>query len=272
MRSAFIFTSIFFLLSVTVAAAGTVYRFSMLPLHSPDEVMERIAPMALYLSLRTGENIIPVVYRDYAEYESRVLSGELAIGYQNPSVYIKISDIHEPLFLAEDGLGGSRFRGLVIVRSDSPVQSLSDLRGKRIGIVGKTSTGGFLSPRLTLQKAGLEAGRDYRVIEATDNTQENVIFSVHLNEVDAGFIRESALHMADTYLPPGRIRVLAEGEWIPNYCISVNRNLPEKLKNAIRKALSEIRPGDPVFRNLHITGLHPVDDTVFDGIREAASR
>ncbi|TYT76032.1 phosphate/phosphite/phosphonate ABC transporter substrate-binding protein [Desulfobotulus mexicanus] len=263
---------IFFFVSLSFAAAGTVYRLSMLPLHSPEEVMDRISPLALYLSLRTGEKIIPVVYRDYAEYESKILSGELAIGYQNPSVYIKISDMHEPLFLAEDGIGGSRFRGLVILRSDSPVQSLSDLRGKTIGIVGKTSTGGFLSPRLTLQKAGLEAGRDYRVVEATDNTQENVIFSVHLNEVDAGFIRESALHMADTYLPRGRIRVLAEGEWIPNYCISVNRNLPEKFRMDIRKALAEIRPGDPVFKSLYITGLQPVDDDAFDVIREAAGR
>nr|WP_303649983.1 phosphate/phosphite/phosphonate ABC transporter substrate-binding protein [Desulfobotulus pelophilus] len=239
----------------------------MLPLHSPEEVMERISPLALYLSVRTGKNIIPVIFRSYGDYETRALSGDIAIGYQNPSVYIRISDVHEPLFVAEDSLGGTRFRGLIITAADSPIQSIEELRGKRIAIVGRTSTGGYLSPRLALMEKGIDPEKDCHIIEATDNTQENVIFSVHMGEVDAGFIRESALHMADTYLPPGRIRILAEGQWIPNYCLSVHRNMPEAVKTAIREAVMAIRPEDPVLKSLHIQGWHPIDDAAYHPIR-----
>jgi len=249
------------------SATAEVYPIAMLPLHAPEEVLGRITPLAAYLSAQTGMDIRAVIHRNYGDYENRALSGDLALGYQNPSVYIRISHVHEALAIAEDTIGGTRFRGLIITTTDSPIQTLSDLKGKRISIVGRTSTGGYLSPSLTLRKAGLDPEKDCRIMEAADNTQENVIFSVHIGEADAGFIRESALHMANTYIPPGRIRVLAEGEWIPNYCLSVRRDLPEAAKQSIRKALLALEPGHPVLQSLHILRWHPAEDADFDGIR-----
>lgn len=248
-------------------AGAETYQMAMLPLHAPEEVLKRITPLAGYLSAQTGMDIRTAIHRNYGDYENRALSGDIALGYQNPSVYIRISHVHEALVIAEDAIGGTRFRGLIITTADSPIQNLADLKGKRISIVGRTSAGGYLSPSLTLRKAGMDPEKDCRIIEVTDNTQENVIFSVHIGDADAGFIRESALDMANTYIPPGRIRVLAEGEWIPNYCLSVRRDLPDTAKQTIRKALLALEPGDPVLQSLHILRWHPAADADFDGIR-----
>ena len=256
---------------VRPAAAETVYRLSMLPRHAPEEIMQRIGPLARYLTQRTGVVIEPVVERDYGEYEKRLRSGNIDIGYENPSVYARVSDVHEAIAMAVDHIGGDRFRGLVIARSDGDIRALPDLKGRRVCIVGLTSTGGFLSPKLALSQQGLEVRRDYQVFEAVDNKQENVIFAVYAGEAAAGFIKESALHMTDDYIPAAKIRVLAQGAWLPNYALSLRRDLPEGLKAAIRQAISALGEGHAVLKAMKIKAFREALDAEYDPVRQALS-
>ncbi|MCF6207051.1 MAG: PhnD/SsuA/transferrin family substrate-binding protein, partial [Sulfurovum sp.] len=131
---------------------------------------------------------------------------------------------------------GEKFRGIIIVRPDSGIKSVADLKDKQIMIVGKTSAGGYLSQKLTLQKQGIPLPGE-NMSEAADNRQENVIIAVSIGDVDAGFIRESALHKADKYIMPRSIKVLAPTAWLPNWAFSVNRNMPQAQKKALLNSL-----------------------------------
>ena len=134
-------------------------------------------------------------------------------------------------------------------------------------IVAKTSAGGFLSQKLTLAENGIAVERDCQLEEASDNKQENVIISVSIGDVDAGFIRESALHIADQYVQPGTIKVVAPCAWLPNWALSVNRKLPSAMKEAIKAAVIRIDKNSLVLKAMDVTGFKPALDSEYDVIR-----
>lgn len=271
MKRALIF--IFAIMSISFSAnisAGQTYQLSMLPRYSSEEINRRITPLARYLSQIIGTKVEPIIASNFVQYEKRLKNGDIEIGYENPYIYVRVSDTHEVLAMAIKGKAGDRFRGIIITRADSNIASLNDLKNRKISIVGFTSAGGYLSQKLTLMQEGIDMDKDCQVSEAVNNKQENVILAVYTGEADAGFIRESALHMADKFVPRSKIKVINRSAWLPNWALSVKRTFSAKQKMAIQKALVKLKGNDPVLKALKIKGLRAAMDKEYDPVRQAA--
>ena len=242
-------------------------KLSMLPRYFPDKLTAMIVPLATYLSSETGTSFKPVLTENFANYELELLKGNITIGYQNPLVYVNISSIHEVIATAVKGDGGDKFRGIIISRPDSGISRIAALKGKKIMIVSKTSAGGFLSQKLTLKENGLDVERDCTLSVAADNRQENVIISVSIGDVDAGFIRESALHKADEFIIPGSVKAVVKTAWLPNWALSVNKNLHKKQKDAIQAALLKLESDSTVLKAMELKSFIAANDSDYDIIR-----
>jgi len=206
----------------------------------------------------------------FDQYTKALTGGRIAIGYENPYIYVLASKSHEAVAMAVKGKNGDKFRGIVITAAGSPLHSLMDLKGKKISIVSYTSAGGYLSQKLSLLEIGIDVTKDCQLEEAPENKQENVIFSVFTGDVDAGFIRASALHKADRFVPAGSIRVLAYTAWLPNWALSIKRTMDAVDKEKIVKAIREIPDNSPVLRALRIKKFRPARDSDYDVVRRAA--
>jgi len=268
----FIYALIFVLLSSlpTNLWAAESYKLSMLPRYSSEEINRRISPLADYLTQKTGAKIEAVITSDFTQYEKQLKSGAIGMGYENPYIYTLVSNTHEALAMAVKGKDRDKFRGIIIVRKGSGLTRLEDLRGKLISIVGYTSAGGYLSQKLSLMEAGIDVNRECTISEAVDNKQENVILAVYTGEADAGFIRESALHQADSYISAAQIEVVGECAWLPNWAFSVNRTMPDKTKKDIQAALLALQPNHPVLKALKIDSFKLAGDGDYDPVRRAS--
>ena len=244
------------------------YKFSILPRFFPEKLTAMTTPLVDYLSQETSNKIELSLTESFANYEAQVLKGVFAIGYQNPLVYVNVASTHEVIATALKGKGGDKFRGIIISRPDSGITQFADLKGKKIMIVGTSSAGGFLSQKLSFKKMGLDVERDCQLIEAAANQQENVIIAVSIGDVDAGFIRESALHKADEFITPGSVKTIIETAWLPNWAFSVNKNMPTEHKNAIKTALLQLNKDDIVLQALGVNGFKPATDSDYNVIRE----
>lgn len=262
--------SVFILLSTAHSTLAFEYKLSMLPRYSTEEINLRIVPLADYLSKKTGLTIVPIHTSTFDQYLKQLVSGGVAIGFENPYIYVLASQEHEVVAMAEKGKDGDKFRGIIITRSDSKLRDTEDVIGKKICIVGYTSAGGYLSQKLSLLESGIDVEKDCIIEEAQENKQENVIFSVFTGDVDAGFIRESALHRADDYVPPSSIRVLGSSAWLPNWALSLSRSMPLADKQKIIAALADLGSDSPVLKALKIKALRPAKDEEYDPVRKAA--
>ncbi len=252
------------------SALAASYKLSMLPRYATEEINKRITPLAVYLSKETGLKITPTLTSTFNQYSQQLASGGINIGFENPYIYVLASEAHEVVAMAVKGNTGDKFRGIIITRSDSKIAQLSDLKGKKIAIVGYTSAGGYLSQKLTLLENGIDVKQDCIVEEAQENKQENVIFAVYTGDVDAGFIRESALRKASDFVPSSAIKVLNRSAWLPNWALSISRNMPPEDKENISKAIKKLKSSNPVMKSLKIRELRAAQDSEYDSVRKAA--
>ena len=260
----------FFVFAAATVASAASYKLSMLPRYSTEEITSRVVPLAKYLSEKTGLEIVPAFMTTFEHYKKELLSGTIDIGFQNPYIYVLASQAHEVVAMAVKGTDRDKFRGIVITHSNSPLRMVSELKGKKIAIVGSTSAGGYLSQKLTLLENGIDIEKDCVVEEAPENKQENVVFAVYTGEVDAGFIRESALHQADAFVPASALRVMTGTAWLPNWALSVSRSMPQADRKKLVKAIQEMKSSDPVMQALHIMAFRMAQDSEYDVVRRAA--
>jgi phosphonate transport system substrate-binding protein len=240
---------------------------SIQPVFPPEKLAMMLAPLTEKLSSAAKRSVRSLLTKNSAEYESELLRGKITIGYQSPLFYVKAADRHEVLVTAVEGKDGSQLRGIVISRPETGITKASDLKGKRIMIVGKSSAGGYLSQKQTLKEAGINLEQDCQLIEAAENREENVIISVSLGETDAGFITESALHQADEYIVPGSVTEVIKTAPLPNWALSVSRALPQDLKESLQAVLTGLPENDPALAALGISGFKAAQDADYNPVR-----
>jgi phosphonate transport system substrate-binding protein len=258
----------FILFCICGPVQAETYVFSMLPRYFPEKLTAMTTPLVQYLSKELQQPVELRLTDNFSSYENQIMKGAIAIGYENPLVYVNIAEKHEVLATGMQGKGGDKFRGLVITRPDSEIKTLADLKGKTIMMVGKTSAGGYLSQKLSLQENGIDVKRDCTLVEAADNRQENVIISVSIGDVDAGFIQEGAYNVADDFIKPNSMKKVVETAWLPNWALSVNKTLPQKQKNIIREAMLKLTKDDPIVKAMELTGFKEATDADYDVIRK----
>jgi len=264
----YVFLVVGLLVSNQQALSADTYQLSMLPRYSSEEILKRISPLAKFLS--SDVQVEPYLTNNFDQYLKKLKGGTIEIGYQNPYIYALASEAHEVIAMAVKGKSGDKFRGIIIVRSGSAINSIRGLVGKKVSYVGPTSAGGYLSQKLTLMRAGIDVEKDLELIEAVENKQENVIFAVYSGDVDAGFIRESALGRVQKFVPASAISVIKRTEWLPNWALSVKRDLPEVIKKTVKDNLALLTGSHPVLKALKVQKLRPADDAEYDPVRQAA--
>jgi len=223
----------------------------MLPRYYPGRHNSMMQPLADYLTEKMGETVRLELTKDFTDYENKVKSGAIDIGYENPLVFSRVTKAHEAVAMAV-AKEGDKFRGIIISRPDSGIKRLDDLPGKTVMIVSDTSAGGYLSQRLSLIKAGIDINQ-IKLETAAENRQENVIIPVSVGDVDAGFIRESAFTVADKYIQPGSVVTVEATEWLPNWAVSVKYSMPPEARQKLVAALLALKEGDPVVKAIGIT-------------------
>ncbi len=255
------------LLYASPAFAIEALLLAMQPSGPPERQATLLAPLAEKLSAALGAPVRIVLPQNAAEHEAELLRGRIAISYQSPLTYVRASDRHEVLVTAAQGKNGSQRRGIIIVRPESGISKIEELRGKKVMIVSRSSAGGFLSQKRSLREQGLEPGRDFQLFEAAAGREENVIISVSLGDADAGFISEEALRKADCCIVPGSVVELMKTAPLPGWALSVSRELPQEQKESLRTMLSQLAEDDPVFKALGITAFHAAADADYDAVR-----
>ncbi len=256
-------------LTLPAAALAADLTLAITPRYAPEEILARVTPFKERLESTIGKSIEIVVSPDFKDFEKRLKGGEIDISYVDPTLYPSASDVVDAVAMSSTGDSGARLRGIVITRADSPIVSLADLKRHQVSTVSLKSAGGYLSQKVTLEQEGIDL-TDLHIQEAVDNKQENVVMSVFYGDVDAGFINEDALHIADSYVPPNRIRVIQRTAWMPSWAIAVKRSLPNQVKTKLRDTLVGLKGDDAALKALDVKAFVPASDADYDVIRRAA--
>jgi phosphonate transport system substrate-binding protein len=109
-----------------------------------------------------------VLYSNYERQVEAHLAGHVDVAWNSPLAWIETERAaarlgrHARTVAMRDTDGD--LVSAVVVRGDSPLRTLADLRGKRVGFGAADSPQATLIPQLLLAEAGLEPDRDYQAV------------------------------------------------------------------------------------------------------------
>lgn len=145
--------------------------------------------------------------------------------------------------------GGNRYTGVLVVNEGSAVRGISDLKGRKVAFVDRSSTTGYLLAIRALKDAGVE------VTPVFKGGHDAVLAALAAGEVDA-----AATFAAER---PG-VRVLAETGSVPNEPVFFAAKVLPEAREKVARALVELvatPEGRALFEQIaDITGFAPITD------------
>ena len=227
------------------------------------------------LKKETGLYFKTSVATSYAAVIEAMGAGKVDIGWLATFSYVLAKEKYDvELLLVVQRFGSPFYRGQIMVRANSGIESLKDLKGKSFAFVDPASTSGHLYPKTLLLSKGLDPKKFFgkTVFAGSHNA---VVFSIYKGEVDGGAAYDGSRAAVAKSYPDifEKIKVIAYTKEIPNDTVSVRKELPENLKITLREGLKKISrspEGSKILKNLYgISGVLDLDG-LFDPVREAA--
>ena len=169
--------------------------------------------------------------------------------------------------------GSPTYNGQIIVRADSGIRSISDLRGKTFARPDPLSTSGWIIPMLTLRAAGINPESDLReIIDA--GSHDSVVAAVYNGDVDGGATYVDARTRIEDDFPGvmEEVIVIEVTTDIPNDGVQFSPSVPKEIRDKIVNALLDIAETDEGKEALDTAyqwnALAEHDDTFYDPFRQ----
>lgn len=162
---------------------------------------------------------VRVVCLGFDEVEDAVSDGRVDFTITNPAMYVTLEYRHGASRIATlENLGDTKastlFGGVLLTKPERlDIQSLDDIRGKKLAAVDPASFGGWLIHRLLLKQAGIDPHSDVGSIVFL-GSHRKVVFDVLNGKADVGAVRTGIVEQMEQegILDHTRYRVLNRQE------------------------------------------------------------
>ncbi|MNZ65612.1 Phosphate-import protein PhnD precursor [compost metagenome] len=255
------------------------------PSQNADTLEAKAKPLEKLLSDRLGIPVKVSVSTDYNVIIEAMASKKVDVGFLPPTAYVLAKQkgaaeviLQAQRFGVEDATGAPTdelvdfYKAMIIVKKDSDIQKIEDLKGKKIAYQNVTSSAGFVWPAGKMMEAGLDPLKDVEAITVKGHDQ--AVLSVLNGDVDAAAIFQDARNIVKNDYPTvfEDTRVLTYTEKIPNDTISVRSDMdPEwitKLQDAFI-SLGTDEAGHKIISEIYShEGYVKSEDSIFDIVRE----
>jgi phosphonate transport system substrate-binding protein len=218
--------------------------------------IERYTPLAEYLSKKIGVKIRLQVLNHYENITDNFISLRLDGAFLGSFTYalanqrLGVEILARPL----DSTGLSTYHGLILVRNDSGINNITNMKDKRFVFVDQATTAGFLFPLYFFKENGINDYKTYFKETYFAGTHEDVIYDVLNKDADIGAAKNTVLDRLSGR--DGRLRrelkIIKTSPDVPENGLSVKKDLSAPVKTALQEAVLNMHndpTGQIVLRN-----------------------
>ncbi|QMU08870.1 phosphate/phosphite/phosphonate ABC transporter substrate-binding protein [Levilactobacillus suantsaii] len=243
-------------------------------------------PLEGLLKKQLGIPVKVSVSTDYNTIVEAMGSKKVDVGFLPPDAYVLAHKQYKDKVLLQAQRYGLKepndqttkqlvnyYRSEILVRKDSGIKNLKDLKGKKIAVQDTTSTSGWIFPAVEMLEHGVNINKDHiKTVQVKGHDQGAL--SVYNKNTDAAFVFQGARAIVkkdakDIYqkLTP----IYTTGK-IPNDTITVrgdmNAKWQQKVANAF-KAIAKTKKGHAIISSVYShEGYVDSKDSNFDIIRQ----
>lgn len=246
------------------------YIFGVHPLHNPQRLFEVFNPMMQYLSDNIeGATFTLEASRNYASYDKKLYAHKFDFSLPNPFQTINAVDSGYKVFakMGDD----ENFKGIILVRKDSGIFSVTDLKNKAVSYPAPTALAATMMPQYYLQTHGINVMTDL------DNhyvgSQESSIMNVFLKQTVA----------ASTWPPPWlalskerpelaeQLMVIWETEPLVNNGLVVLPSVPADIRSQVAHLLITLHThaeGKKILQRMELSSFERAENKTYQPVRD----
>ncbi|MDY0212252.1 MAG: PhnD/SsuA/transferrin family substrate-binding protein [Desulfuromonadaceae bacterium] len=241
--------------------------FGVHPFMSAAELQRRFSPLLEYLEVHIGSHIDLKIASSHAEAVEMCAEAQVDFAFVGPSLYAQATR-QDPRILPLGVILGAypRLRGVIVVREDSLLTKIPDLKGTRFAFVAPEATVGFQVPLYVLDQSGVHL-QDLSGYSFLGN-HANVGYAVLAGRFDAGAVKYEMFER----LQSSGLRILAYTPEVVDQTFLATARVEPPLAQQVKNILQQMNTspeGRKVLTQLRadITGIVPAEDAEFTALR-----
>lgn len=273
---------------MSVCADGDTLNVQFVPTNNDGSMEAKTGPFADYLSEKLGMDVEVTLATDYSTIVEAMASGKVDLGIMPPAAYVQARNLDAAEALLSSQLVAydedteqpledtytSTFKGEVLVKADSDMESLEDLKGKKIATLSPNSASGYIYPVAEMKDLGIDPLTDCTLTTVNDIPSE--ITAVLNGQQDACFVFQGARYVFASKFSDYdlfkdlKVLYLTEGD-IPNDAIAVQPSMDDELKDKIKEVflnMADDEEGKDAMSLWGHTGYGEADEAAYDTIEE----
>ena len=214
----------------------------LVPISNSEKLLEDTAPLHKMLSEKIGREVKGYIATNYIGVVEALGTGAIDFALIPPFAYILANKKNnsEALLTSVSKDGEPGYRSVILTRTDSSIDNIDELKGKKIAFVDPSSTSGYIIPAVILKDNGIDPEKDVKAQFAGGHDKA---LQLLLNgDVDGIGTYES---LTDKYAKefPGlkeKVKVIKRSDLIPGITLTVSPKVDKETKEKIEKAFLEI--------------------------------
>lgn len=217
--------------------------FGLLPERNVFEQKKRYQPLQDYLAQQLGLTVYFKLLDNYQIIFSEILENRVDgafFGSMNGSI-AQLKGGVEILARPVDLQGVSTYSGYIFAKQGSGITAdPKSWKGKRIALVNKATTAGYLYPLAQLRKAGIKDDPERHFSQVTyTGSHDAAILAVFRDEADVGACKNTVFEEYVRAHPEvhASLIVLSESSQVPSNGLGVRVKFPSEEKQKIRATL-----------------------------------
>jgi phosphonate transport system substrate-binding protein len=219
------------------AVAADTWKLAVTDVEGMERLQLEWGPFKEALETATGQEFefFAVNSRTAAAEALRAKTVDFVVS--GPAEYVVINKLTQATPLI--GLGRPDYHCAIVVRADSGINTVADLKGKKVAFGDIGSTSNMLCPMQVLADYGLDPVND---IEKTHTSRNIAHEALKAGDVDAlGSNAGSWLRVRnkETDLPYGFFKMLARSGDLPNDMIMVGAHVPAEAAELVKTSILE---------------------------------
>lgn len=229
------------LINCSATADKPVIRFGVIPRYNPLVMYKRYQPIMDYLTAETPYRFELKISKDYPEAVRFLQQGITQVSSLGDVTFAEANTRYKaiPILKPLNKAGTPFYRSAIVVRADSPLKNIRDLRGKTMAFGSPHSTSSNLIPRYLLWDNGV----GLRDLKSFTNLQHHdaVAKAILKGQYDAGAVKDV---VAEKYKSHG-LRILVWSAPIPAVPLVVRMDTPPDVVKALTTALLKLDRTNP---------------------------
>jgi phosphonate transport system substrate-binding protein len=216
------------------------YLVGIHPLHNPKRLFEVYNPIVEFINAQLPDVELKLeASRNYEEFDKKLYSGHFDFAMPNP--YQTILSLAHGYRIFGKMADDENFRGIILVRKDSGINKVSDLKGKIVAYPAETALAATMMPQQYLQSHGLNINTD--IENRYVGSQESSIMNVFLGHVSAAATWPVPWKTFSAEHPDkaAQLEIKWQTESLPNNGWVVRNDVPAELAAQFARALFDLQ-------------------------------